>query len=159
MTSWFSKFLSLRVFVKLMSIWPPYFGAGIWISYVSKDLRKISVTLRSLPWNLSYRKTHFGGSLYAMTDPFYMIMLQHELGKKFNVWDKSSEVLYIRPATGKIKATFKLSEQRVREIKARLSLEGKVIENFTVDVMSEETLVCRVTKSIHINKRAQRASK
>jgi hypothetical protein len=142
-----------------MNIWPPYFGAGIWVSHVSSDLRKVIVTLRSFPWNLSYRKTHFGGSLYAMTDPFYMIMLQHVLGENYNVWDKSSEIHYVRPATGKVKATFILEEDRIVTIKNKLSSEGKIVEDFLIEVMGEFGLVCKVTKTIHINIRSKKIEK
>ncbi len=42
--------------------------------------------------------THFGGSLYAMTDPFFALMLQANLGGEYLVWDKAGSIDYIAPA-------------------------------------------------------------
>ena len=38
--------------------------------------------------NRNYVGTHFGGSLFAMTDPFYMLMMMRNLGPDYIVWDK-----------------------------------------------------------------------
>ncbi|EXE18898.1 translation elongation factor P domain protein [Acinetobacter baumannii 1440750] len=40
-----------------------------------------------LTWkNQNLVGTHFGGSLYSMVDPFYMLILMHHLGSKYIVW-------------------------------------------------------------------------
>src|SRR5260370_9238958 len=43
-------------------------------------------------WNANYVGTHFGGSLFAMTDAFYMLM--HHLGRDYPVWDNAATILY-----------------------------------------------------------------
>lgn len=53
-----------------INLWPPFLLAGIHVTKVSRDFRDIDVELRMRPWNRNYVGTHFGGSLFAMTDPF-----------------------------------------------------------------------------------------
>ena len=37
--------------------------------------------------NQNYVGSHFGGGLFSMTDPFYMLMLMNVLGSEYLVWD------------------------------------------------------------------------
>ncbi len=43
-------------------------------------------------WNRDYVGTHFGGSLYSMTDPFLMLMLIEMLGPGYVVGDRSASI-------------------------------------------------------------------
>src|SRR6185503_9618316 len=70
-----------------MKWWPPFLGAGIRVKRFSDDFREVVVELKLGRLNRNAVGTHFGGSLYAMTDPFYMIMLLHNLGGDYLVWD------------------------------------------------------------------------
>lgn len=53
-----------------MNLWPPFLFTGIHVTRITADYRQIDVELRMRPWNRNYVGTHFGGSLFAMTDPF-----------------------------------------------------------------------------------------
>lgn len=53
-----------------MNAWPPFLFAGIHITALSDDFRHARVELRRRWYNRNYVGTHFGGSLFAMTDPF-----------------------------------------------------------------------------------------
>ena len=59
--------------------WPPLFGTGIKVTRLDRDLRAIDVEMPLRPWNRNYMGVQFGGSLFALTDPFYMIMLATNL--------------------------------------------------------------------------------
>ena len=80
---------SARQLHKGMKWWPPFLGAGIRVRSLSDDFRDAVVELKLGRLNRNYVGTHFGGSLYAMTDPFFAIMLMHNLGGDYLVWDKS----------------------------------------------------------------------
>jgi len=54
----------------------------------------IDVEMKLRFWNANYVGTHFGGSLFAMTDAFYMLMLMHHLGRDYVVWDKAATIRY-----------------------------------------------------------------
>jgi Domain of unknown function (DUF4442) len=60
----------------LSNLWLPYLGSGIRIIEISKDFRYVKVCLKRSWYNMNYVGTQFGGSIYAMTDPFYMLSFE-----------------------------------------------------------------------------------
>ena len=63
-----------RLAKTVFNLWPPFWGAGIRVSRIAPDWKQVEVRLRLGLANRNYVGVHFGGSLYAMTDPFYMLM-------------------------------------------------------------------------------------
>ena len=64
-----------RLFRWALTWFPPYWGTGIRVQEVAADFSRIVVTMRATALNRNAFGTHFGGSLYAMCDPFYCLML------------------------------------------------------------------------------------
>jgi acyl-coenzyme A thioesterase PaaI-like protein len=118
--------------------WPPLFGTGIKVTRMDKDLRAVDVEMRLTRWNKNYLGVHFGGSLFSMTDPFYMIMLATNLGPAYVVWDKAASIRYKKPGKGRVRAEFRLSEERLAEIRAVLEAEGRHDARFGVEVKDHE---------------------
>ena len=54
----------------LMNLWPPFLFAGIRVTAMGDGFRHARVELHQRWYNRNYVGTHFGGSLFAMTDPF-----------------------------------------------------------------------------------------
>src|ERR1039458_6644721 len=54
---------------RLVNLWPPFLGAGIRIKHIAPDMKAVDVEMKLRWWNANYVGTHFGGSLFAMTDP------------------------------------------------------------------------------------------
>jgi len=143
------------LFRHIMNLWPPFLGAGIRVEYISMDWRKIITHLRLYGLNRNYMGTHFGGSLFAMTDPFYMLMLIRTLGKDYNVWDKTGSIEFIKPVKGTVTATFTLTEKRLRQIREKAAQGEKHFENFSIDVVDmNHEVIARVNKTIYIRKRS-----
>jgi hypothetical protein len=134
-----------------MGWWPPFLGAGIRVRSLSEDFRDAVVDLKLGRFNRNYVGTHFGGSLYAMTDPFFMIMLLHNLGPDYLVWDKSGSIEYVAPGRGTVSAHFHLSEKRIAEIRAEAAGGGKIFPEFEVSVKDAagET-VAKVRKTLYV---------
>ena len=65
----------------VLNLYPPFLGAGIRVRRLQSDWKAIDVEMNLRFWNANYVGTHFGGSLYSMTDPFYMLMLIENLGR------------------------------------------------------------------------------
>lgn len=148
---------SARVLRRGMSVWPPFLGAGIRLKSLSDDYRDAVVELKLGRLNRNYVGTHFGGSLYAMTDPFFMIMLLHNLGGEYLVWDKSGHIEYVAPGRGTVSAHFHLSEKRIAEIRAEAAGGGKVLPEFEVNVKDEAGgIVARVRKTLYVRLKAKR---
>jgi hypothetical protein len=138
----------------LLNIWAPFLGAGIRVKRLAPDWREIDVEMKLRWWNANYVGTHYGGSLYSMTDPFFMLMLIKNLGKDYIVWDKSASIRFKKPGRGTVSATFRLSEQQIHEIKQALEIQKKIERVFTVEVMDESgSVIAEVEKLLHIRRR------
>lgn len=136
------------------NLWPPYLGAGIRIVHASADFRHIKVTLKNRWYNKNYVGTQFGGSIYSMTDPFYMLMILNNLGKDYIVWDKAAKIEFHRPGTSALFAEFRLSEELIKEILAQTSQGEKHIFDLPVKILnSEGLLVATVEKTLYVRKK------
>jgi hypothetical protein len=80
-----------------ISLWPPLLGAGIRVKPIAADMKAVDIEMKLRFWNANYVSTHFGGSLFAMTDPFYMLMVMANLGRNYIVWDKAASIRYRKP--------------------------------------------------------------
>ncbi|MBK8671426.1 MAG: DUF4442 domain-containing protein [Bacteroidetes bacterium] len=81
----------------MINIYPPYLGAGIKLKSVNEEFTKIVVEMPLTRLNKNYVGTHFGGSLYAMCDPFFMLILIEHLGKDYIVWDSAAKIEFKKP--------------------------------------------------------------
>ena len=144
-----------------MNIWPPFLGAGIRVRRLGSDWTEIDVEMKLHWWNRNYVGTHYGGSLYSMADPFFMVMLIQNLGKDYIVWDKSASIRFKKPGRGTVSASFRLSQEQIREIKQALNThENEKIERvFTVEVKDESgSVVAQIEKLLHIRRKDQSSS-
>jgi len=138
----------------LINLYPPYWGTGITVRSISPDYREIWVQMKMRWYNRNYVKTHFGGSLYAMTDPFFMVMLIHILGKEFVVWDKSAHIDFIKADQGTVTARFLIKEEQIEKIIKNTSGGQKYFPEFSVDIENEAgEKVARVVKTLYIRKK------
>jgi len=139
----------------LINLYPPYWGTGISVRSISSDYREISVQMKMRWYNRNYVKTHFGGSLYAMTDPFFMVMLINILGKEFVVWDKAAHIDFIKPSQGTVTARFLINEEQIENIINNTSGGHKYFPEFSVDIENEAgEKVARVVKTLYIKKKS-----
>ena len=134
--------------------WPPLLGAGVKVTRMDEDYRAIDVEMRLTRLNRNVMGSHFGGSLYAMTDPFYMLMLIENLGRDYVVWDKSASIRFRRPGKGKMLAVFRITDQQIEAIREQLRNEVKVEPVFTVEVKDEAgEVVAEIQKTVHVRKK------
>jgi acyl-coenzyme A thioesterase PaaI-like protein len=139
--------------IRLLSLYPPYLGAGVRVR-PSADLRTFEVRMKIRFWNRNYVGTAFGGSLYAMCDPFFMLILIEALGRDYVVWDKAATIRFRRPGRGMVKATFHIPQERIAEIRAAADAGGKVEPLFTVDVVDEHgEVVASVEKLLYVRRK------
>ena len=138
----------------IMNLWPPFLGAGIRVTRLQPDWRAIDVEMKLRFWNANFVGTHYGGSLYSMTDPFYMLMLIENLGRDYIVWDKSASIRFRKPGKGKMLANFRLSEEQIDSIRQQLQTQEKVEPIFLVQVKDESgEVVAEVQKLLHVRKK------
>ncbi len=148
---WFASASALR---GMLSTFAPYLGAGIKVTKIAEDFSAATVELRQHWYNTNYVGTHFGGSLYSMVDPHYMLLLMRRLGKGYIVWDKSASIDFIRPGKGTVHAHFELTDERVEEIRRMTAGGDKYLPEWDIDILDESgELVARVHKVLYVRKK------
>ena len=141
---------------RLLNIYPPYLGAGIHVDRISDDYREIVASMKLRWYNRNYVRTHFGGSLASMTDPFYMLMLRNILGKEYIVWDQATRIEFLRPGRGRVQARFHLSQEQIDEVYAQTQSGSVFRPEYEVEIIDEEDeVVARVAKQEYIRKKVR----
>lgn len=139
------------LFKTLVNLWPPLFFTGIKVTQLAQDYRETRVTLKLRWYNKNYVGTQYGGSLMSMTDPWYMLMLMHNLGRDYFIWDKHAEIDYISPGKTHVHATFKIDDDIIREIREKTANGEKYLPQFLVDIVDDKNqLVARVKRQLYI---------
>ena len=140
-----------------LNLWPPFLFSGIHVTRIGADYRSAEVELRMRPWNRNYVRTHFGGSLFAMTDPFWMLLTLKSLGDGYVVWDQAGSIEFVKPGRGTVRARFDLDEAALEELRAAAADGGKVLRWFDTDVLDEAgEVVARVRKQLYVRRKRGR---
>ena len=140
-----------------LNLWPPFLFAGIHVAEISDDWHRIRVELRMRRWNRNFVGTHFGGSLFAMTDPFRMIPVLQCLGPDYFVWDKAGEIEFVKPGRGVVHALFELDDAVLDELRAAAAGGDKVLRWFDADIVDEQgEVVARTRKQLYVRRKPGR---
>ena len=94
-----------------------YFGTGGKILFWSGDSHEVQLRLRRNVWSYNVVGTIFGGSMFAASDPFYMLMLLRILGPAYVVWDKAASIRFRKPGHNTLYARFLLTDELINSIK------------------------------------------
>jgi hypothetical protein len=147
--------LSPNWFRRIGNLWLPFLAAGIKATEVAPDFRHAKVMLKRRWYNTNYVGTQFGGSIYAMTDPFYMLMLINNLGRNYIVWDKAASIRFRKPGKTALYAEFTLSEEDLQCIRTTLQTAPKMDWLRTVIVRDTNgEVVAEVEKTIYIARKS-----
>ncbi|MGE3611774.1 MAG: DUF4442 domain-containing protein [Bacteriovoracaceae bacterium] len=139
---------------KAINFYGPYIGAGVRLKKMSKDFRHARVEMRLTFYNRNYVGTQFGGSLYSMVDPWYMLMLIKNLGPNYIVWDKAASINFKKPGKGTVHAEFNLSQEVIDEVKNYVDENTKMDKTFKVEIKDESgKLIAEVDKVLYIRKK------
>ena len=84
--------------------------------------------------------TIFGGSLFAASDPFYMVMLIRMLGTNM-VWDKAAHIRFKKPAKPRVYAV--LITTKTWSIKHQVKESGHATKTFVIRWIDKEGCACR----------------
>jgi hypothetical protein len=149
----------------ILNWWPPFWGAGIKVVEIRPDFRYARVQLALRWYNQNYVGVHFGGSLYSMCDPFYMLLLINvlnntshpggntRLGGEFIVWDKSASIEYVKPGTGTVTAEFYITDDILENIHD-MKPDTKQLIDLCVNVTDEKgDIVAKLVKTEYIKRK------
>lgn len=140
----------------VLNFYPPYIGAGIRVQSISPDLRQVKVRMGLHWFNRNYVHTQFGGSLYSMVDPFYMLMLMELLGREYIVWDKAASIDFISPGKGPVFAELRIDDALLTDIREHTAGGKKSLPRLQVDIRDAAgELVARVDKTLYVRLKPQ----
>jgi acyl-coenzyme A thioesterase PaaI-like protein len=138
----------------LMNLWAPFLFGGIHVESISDDWRYARVRLKLRWYNRNYVRTQFGGNLFAMCDPFWMIMTLEALGHDYIVWDKAGAIDFVAPGRGDVVAEFRLEEAVLDELRAATANGEKALRWFETEVKNTQgELIARVRKQIYVRRK------
>ena len=142
----------LRLRERLINFYPPLLGAGIRSRTIDELTMRVEMKLTALNRNIV--GVHFGGSLYAMCDPWFMLIMMRALGPDYIVWDKAASIKFVSPGRGTVNAIFQIPQERVNEIRAAADRGEKIEPTFSVDVLGEQgQVIAHVEKLLYVRKK------
>jgi acyl-coenzyme A thioesterase PaaI-like protein len=138
-------------FRRLLNLWPPFLFNSIRVLTLDDDYTEARVVLRLRPWNRNYVGAQFGGNLFAMTDPFWMLLILHHLGKDHYVWDKAGAIDFVAPGRSDVYAHFKLEPGVLDELRTAAAGGEKVLRWFEVQIKTPAgEIIAVVRKQIYV---------
>lgn len=141
-----------------INLYPPFWGMGIRVDRISDDFRELDVRMGLHWYNRNYVGTQFGGGLYAMTDPFFMLMLMQCLGPGYVVWDQAASIDFVHPGRSRVWARFRLPEGEVERLIAEAEGGAPLRPVYSLEVTDDEgNLVARVQKTLYVRKKKPKA--
>ncbi len=148
-----------RFLMAIVNLYPPYVAAGIRVRRPGGDPWALESRMRLRFYNRNLFGTHFGGSLYAMCDPFFVFLLVQHLGPEYLVWDKAATIAFKRPGRGLVTATFRVTPDEIAAIRAKADAGEKVEPLYTAEIRDEAgEVVATVEKRLWIRKRAEKSA-
>jgi acyl-coenzyme A thioesterase PaaI-like protein len=139
---------------RMVNFYLPFLGAGIQVVHRESDDHTIKVQMKLTRFNLNAVGTHFGGSLYAMCDPFFMLILMQNLGRGYVVWDKAATIRFLKPGRGTVTAVFYVPPETIEDLRSRADRGEKIEPLFTVDVVDESgEIVATVEKRLYVRRK------
>ena len=140
---------------RIFNAWPRFLFAGIRVVKMD-DYRYVRVKLRLAWYNRNYVRTHFGGNLFSMTDPFWMIMTLCRLGNGYIVWDKAGEIEFVEATRAPVRAEFMLDDATIDEIRAATAGGEKYLRWFETEIRTTDgQVIARARKQIYVRRKRE----
>lgn len=145
---------NVRQIAFFLNFYPPYLGAGVRIRMLKDNPKGLEIRMKLRWWNRNALGTQFGGSLYSMCDPFYVLLLMDRLGPEYVIWDKAASIWFLKPGRGTMRAVFEIPDERVEQIRADAETQGKTEPVFRLNVTDEAgEVIAQLEKTLYVRKK------
>jgi acyl-coenzyme A thioesterase PaaI-like protein len=143
--------MNASTFRRLVNLWPPMLFAGIRCVQVSEDYRSARIRLKLHWFNRNWHGTHFGGSLFAMTDPWHVLLMSQRLGPDYLVWDQRASIEFVKPGRGSVWASVRIDDKEVERVRENTRQGEKFLPEYTIDVLDDAgEVIARVRKTLYV---------
>nr|WP_232226070.1 DUF4442 domain-containing protein [Salinisphaera hydrothermalis] len=96
----------------------------------------------------------FGGNLFKMCDPFWMLLAMERLGHDYIVWDKAGEIEFVAPGRETVHAEFVFDDALRAEAVAATEGGDKFLRWYENDITTADgTVIARVRKQLYIRRK------
>jgi hypothetical protein len=90
----------------------------------------------------------------AMTDPYFFMLVMHQLGRDHVVWDTRGEIEFVKPGRGVLTAEFAVPTEKAEELRERARGGAKVLEWFETEITDAEgDVVARVRREVYVREK------
>lgn len=153
--TWKSISGQARVVRRVMNFWPPFLAAGVRVEHISDDWREVRLRLKLTPYGRNYVGTQFGGSMFSMCDPFWMLGTLKNLGERdYIVWDKAGEIEFLAPGRTDVTTTIRITDELLDEIRTATAGGDKYLVWCENDIVATDgTVVARNRKQIYVRRK------
>ena len=141
--------LSRRGLKWVLNLFPPLLFNRIAIRHISEDFMSMEVRVRHSWMNKNFHRTIFGGTIFSAIEPYFPTLYWHIFSRKgmpLEVWLKSAEIKYRRPATTDLKLLFKLTNEDIKNAIEGLKKNGKYEVWHSVEAIDKHGTVCAESK-------------
>ena len=128
-----------------MNIFPPLFFNRIILKEVSENYTFMKVKIRRSFLNMNFHRSIFGGTIFSAFDPYFPTMYYNifaQKNRKLEIWMKSANIKYKRPATTHLFLEFKITEEDIQLAERELNEKGKFEKWHTVKANNKKGIVC-----------------
>ena len=141
------------------NFFPAVFGTGATVTYIASDYREVRVRL-PLSWRTrNYVGTIFGGSMYAATDPIYMVMLYKLLGSNYIIWDKAATIRFRKPGRATLYATCIVDTTETQAIQETLETRPSIDRVYQIELTDAEGVVhASIEKTVCVGRKNRTAA-
>lgn len=126
-----------ETFQAMINAWPPFVAQHVEVTEIGEDWSHVVVRMALEADNANFFGTAFGGTMFAMVDPFLAILTDRQLGDGYAVWDKAAEIDFVRPGRTSVTARIEVTADVVDEIRAATAGGDKHLRWFEIPLLDE----------------------
>lgn len=147
----FEFMLRRKTLQLILNIFPPLFFNRIILKEISEDYTYMRVKLRRSILNINFHRTIFGGSIFSAFDPYFPTMYYNIFSlknRKLEIWLKSANIKYKRPATTHLTLEFRISAEDIKIAEKELNKNGKHEKWHKVLAINKNGIVCAEAEAL-----------
>src|SRR5699024_3886954 len=138
----------------LLNAWPPFVAQKLTVTSVTEDWTRASVRMDLTEENGNYYGTAFGGTLFSMVDPFFVILAAQQLGDEYMVWDRAAEIDFLAPGRTAVTAHVHMPHDVVDEMRQSAADGSKVLRWFDVDFTDDNgSVIARARRQLYVRRK------